>query len=220
MAVMMGKPVMAFPEQNHLAHLQVYVALLSSPLYVGNPAMSPQLVGSLLPLITQRLVMIFCESLAEGVPLDQLQQNPQMAQQAGPQIAQLMGQRAQQLMPALDKRLGQITPVVMQAMEIVQKFQAKFQPPIPGDPNGPLNRDISRQTMMDAAKVEDMAEEREFKKNKAQVDATVEILKNQDDNETRLEIEEMRLQAKQESDAQRVDKEQAREAARAALRHM
>jgi hypothetical protein len=220
MAVMMGKPVMAYPEQNHLAHLQVYVALLSSPLYAGNPAMAPQLVGSLLPLITQRLVMIFCESLAEGVPLDQLQQNPQAAQQAAPQIAQLMGQRAQQLMPALDKRLGQITPVVMQAMEIVQKFQAKFQPPIPGDPNGPLNRDISRQAMMDAAKVEDMAEEREFKKNKAQVDATVEILKNQDDNETRLEIEEMRLQAKQESDAQRVDKEQAREAARAALRHM
>lgn len=219
MAVMMGKPVMAFPEQNHIAYLQVYVALLNSPLYGANPAVAPQLVGSLLPLVTQRLVMIFAESLAEGLPLDQLQQNPQMAQQAGPQIAQLMGQRAQQLAPALDKRLGTIPTTVLQAMELVQKLQQKFQPPLPGDPNGPLNRDISRQAMMDAAKVEDMAEEREFKKNKAQLDATVELLKNQDDNETELEKEEMRLEARRQADSSKVDPEDARQAARAALRH-
>jgi hypothetical protein len=100
MAASAGKPIKAFPGQDHDAHMQIKMNFLNDPTFGGNPA-----AQSLLPLIqaniTEHLMLKYQESIAamaQSTPPDQAKglaaitiASSQLAQQ-GQQLAQIAEQ--------------------------------------------------------------------------------------------------------------------------------
>ena len=51
-AALMGAPPTAFPEQEHMVHIEVHLSLLESPVAMMNPATVPSLVSHIFQHVT------------------------------------------------------------------------------------------------------------------------------------------------------------------------
>jgi hypothetical protein len=106
-ALLRGDPVQAYPDQDHMSHVQHYMSFLNNPQFGGNPQIQEQIGPQALALLGQRLAYLWgthARSLqvpvgllpppmgGEGVP-PQLppEQLAQMLAQIAPQMAQVPG---------------------------------------------------------------------------------------------------------------------------------
>jgi hypothetical protein len=140
-AMTMGRPVSAFPEQNHLAHLQVHLDYLKSP-SLGS---FPLIAGTYIPMAMQHVVEHMAlyyvtfniellqasanmsdEELGEMMRL----QDPEVRKQLDVNLAQ----QSQQVIPAIDSVLSGMHPIIQQAQELLQSMQPEPETP-PSDPN-------------------------------------------------------------------------------------
>jgi hypothetical protein len=134
-AASMGQPIVAFPDQNHIAHLQVHVN------YVQAMAMNPLIGPAALPLIVNHikdhLVYLYVAAVVRAVETA-----------AGTSAASLMDDDADvafaydemlamasaQVLPQMGQALQELGPVVQQAMMMMQQFAPQGM----GDPLEPM----------------------------------------------------------------------------------
>lgn len=133
-AMAMGRPVAAFPEQDHLAHLQVHLDFMTSPV-----------LGQLAPIATKFLPACV-DHIAQHVALWYINGMYHAGSAAvQTQLEKMMGTKDPQAEQELDRLLAQISPAATQAAvqhfsslpAILQRAQAALQALSPQPPPDP-----------------------------------------------------------------------------------
>jgi hypothetical protein len=128
-AMTIGKPVGAFPRQNHLAHIQVHLDYLRDPMYGANPIMAPIFIPHCLEHLKQHLTMWYLNHMdkytseALGRPFDILKVQP-----IPPEADMLLAASGQHVKQDSAQQFAQLPQIIQQAQQMLQQF--KPQPPM------------------------------------------------------------------------------------------
>jgi hypothetical protein len=132
-AMTLGKPVGAFPSQDHMEHLKVHLLYALDPVYGGNPIMAPVFIPNALEHIKQHLTLWYLNhmdtytSAALGRPFNVLKVEPIMRE-----AQQLLGAAAQHVRIDAQEQLMPIVQSIQQMMQVMMQMKAQMQPQ---DPN-------------------------------------------------------------------------------------
>ena len=126
MSVMYGKPIKAFPEQDHEAHIAVHLQFMQDPSLAGNPAakaMQPILIAH----VAEHIALLYRQRMESsiGVPLPNLPnlRDPKFKfEDIDPQMDMLISQRAAQVV----QQAPQMAPI--RALQAMQGGQGKQNP--------------------------------------------------------------------------------------------
>jgi len=131
-AMTVGKPVGAFPHQDHLAHIQVLLDYMQNPMYGANPIIAPMFIPAALEHLKQHVTLWYLQqidqyaSTALGRPFDVMKEQ-KLPQQAD----QLLGAASQHVMMDTGQAFAQLPQMIGQALQLMQ--QMKGQAPLPPD---------------------------------------------------------------------------------------
>jgi hypothetical protein len=168
------KPVKAFIEQNHEAHIQAHMAAIQNPkiqqLMQMNP-MAQQIMAAAMAHINEHIAFEYRKQveMAIGMPLPNEEQNKQVPPNMADQIAMMTAQASQQLTQQAQQQAAQ------------QQAQQQMQDPI-----------VQMQMQELQIKMEDL----KLKQQKQQIDAAAKA--------DQLRIEEARIEAQKEIAAMQV----------------
>jgi hypothetical protein len=134
-----GKPVKAFMEQNHEAHIQTHMSGMQNPKIMQLLAMNPQapaLQAAMMAHINEHIAFEYRKQveMAIGAPLPGEEQNKHMAPEMADQIAMATAKASQQLMQQAQQQASQQQaqqqmqdPVVQMQMQELQLKQQDLQ---------------------------------------------------------------------------------------------
>lgn len=137
LAMTFGSPVTAFPEQDHLSHLQAHLDFLQSPIFGQSPllmAITPQFLPAMSKHLLQHLVFQYVKmtnnvvKAAAGVDAVELMSNDDHVKAEFDKLLALVSQKV--VMPASAQMFQQIMPIFA---GLAQKLGA-MQPKPPMDP--------------------------------------------------------------------------------------
>jgi hypothetical protein len=134
-AAALGKPIIAFPDQDHLAHIQSHCAFLEDPMFGASQMMAPQAVPAILENIKQHMLFWY------GMQIHAI-----ASEAAGKDITEFQSIHDAEVKTAFDQMLAAATQVVHKQTPqvfsgvpaVIQKAQAllqQLQPPAPMDPS-------------------------------------------------------------------------------------
>ena len=202
-AMTLGRPVASFPEQDHLAHLQVHLDFMLSPVYGQVPIIQQTFYPAVLEHIKEHVVLWYVSENYnlvqsalgtddEGMMAVMQEREPETQKELDKVLAQaspMIMQRSQQV-------FGQLPQIVQQAIQMMQQF-APQPPPIPIDPN--QQAETQRRAAADQMKAEGDARKDETKRLEIQTDAEIDFAKlSQEEREQ--SVITAREQAKQAAD--------------------
>jgi hypothetical protein len=137
--ILMGKPVKAFIEQDHEAHIAVHMAAIQDPkiqqMMQGNP-MAPQIQAAAMAHVSEHLGFQYRKEIERvlGVTLPTEEQNKNMPPEIAAQVAQMSAQAAQRLLQMNQQQAAQEQaqqaaqdPVVQMQMQELQLKQQEIQ---------------------------------------------------------------------------------------------
>lgn len=134
-AATMGAPIVAFPDQDHLSHIQVHLSYITNPLLGASQIMAPIVIPSMLNHVKDHLALWYVNetvrvaSEAAGMDIAKLMDpdNPAVDQEFDRMLAAADLRVEQQAM----QQLQAIPEIIKQATQVLQSFQA----PPPMDPS-------------------------------------------------------------------------------------
>lgn len=199
-----GTPLIALPQQNHLAHLFSHLDFATSPIF-SNPAFAMKMMPIILEHCTQHIGFHYADAMNQATNFNQTAESTPTKM-----MEESMAHAHDKVMARLQQELG---PAMQKFAQVQEAAQAMAPKPIP-DPaiEATLQAamaEIQRKKDKDSAELslkekelleikpqlEQMNAAAEKQKNDA--DNTqkqiTELLKNRDDNETNKIIEEMKL---------------------------
>jgi hypothetical protein len=131
-AMTLNKPVGAFPNQEHLAHLQVHLDYAKDPMYGANPIMAPVFIPHMLEHLKQHLTLWYLNTMdkyasdALGEPFDILKVQP-IIQEA----QKLLAASSQHVHQDTQQQFAGVVPVMQQMIQTIQQLKAQQQPTDP-----------------------------------------------------------------------------------------
>ena len=132
MNILMGKPVKAFIEQDHEAHIQVHMAAMQDPkimmLLQQNP-MAQGIQAAAMAHLNEHIAYEYRKQIERnlGLPLPTEEQEKNMAPEVAAQVAQLSAQAAQQLLQSNQAQAAQQQAQQQAQDPLVQMQQAELQ---------------------------------------------------------------------------------------------
>ena len=205
-AATMGRPIVAFPEQDHIAHLKTHLAYLMSPALGMNPLIAPAFIPAILNHIKEHIAMWYASSIFDlgteatggkdlGDLLKELKTPDDKRAFDGmlAEAAQIVAQEAGNVFAALP-------PVIQQAQQVMQSFAP--QPPV--DPSVQLAQaQLQAQAQRDAQRAQLDAQRLQLTAAQTQQKAQADAAKMQQDaatdqQRTQLDVAQMQLNAQQE----------------------
>lgn len=186
LAMVMGRPIAAFPEQDHLAHIQILLDFLQSPMFGMSPIIAPTFIGAALNHLKDHMVMWYVDA---NVRL--------MEKETGKDVKSLMEFRDPQTRAEMDKTLAAASDDIMKmAQKMFEKIPAiiakaqeemqKYAPPPPMDPTQAVLQ--AKQIDSQVAQQKSAADIQKTQIGK-QADMQKEQFKqNAEDNRTKLEV--------------------------------
>jgi hypothetical protein len=132
-AAMMGRPIIAFPHQDHQAHIIAHMEFLKSPVLGMNPFMSQKAAPTILNHLREHWAMLYVQKVyeatsdlpalkAQGITPESLIDIDD--EDITKSYDQLMASVSSQVLQEMEKLLGQFMP----DMQKVAQFAAQFQP--------------------------------------------------------------------------------------------
>lgn len=199
-AMTLQRPVAAFPDQDHLGHLQVHLDYLLSPVFGQNPIISPAFMQAVLEHIKEHmslwyvatnyeLLMEATETDDEGMRMIMEDQSPE----ARKELDKTLAAASPMVIERGSQVFEQIPPIIQQTIQALQQF-APQPPQIPVDPN---------QAAETERKAQDDAQKAQIK--------TIEL-------QDKKEIEFSKLSAKEREQAVEAAQEEATQAMARAVR--
>ena len=195
LALTLGRPVAAFPMQDHLAHLQVHLDYLRSPIFGMNPLIAPVYIPGVLQHIKEHMAYWYAlyiyeqTSAAVGIPLDAFLEKKD--EQISAELDRTLAMASQRFMPDIQQDLQGLPPIIQQAMQVMQQMAPK--PPV--DPTQVLMAETQRKAQADQAdaqnKQADLAlreQESQRKAQEKQMDIEARVAMNREDNTTAKEL--------------------------------
>jgi hypothetical protein len=201
MAMSLGQAVAAFPEQDHLAHIQVHVDFWKSPIFGQNPMFIKKYGPMFVQHLGEHMVMWYVTHMVDVV-----------SQEAGKDIGELMKYRDPETRKVLDQSLAaasagvlldaqgvfsKLPPIIEQAMQVVDQIQ---QANMPQDPAVAATVQIAQ--MENATKNREIESRMQAAQMKAQQDRSKLETETQGDQLDRLANAAME-QIKQSGDMRR-----------------
>lgn len=131
MAMSMGRPVVAFPQQDDLAHIQTHLGFFESPMLGQSPLISKSFTPGLLSHLKEHVCYwyvkhVFNIANASAQQVDPSADIGEMLKIQDPQVNQMLDQLIAQasitvVQDAL-KAFEKVPPVIQQAMQLMQQF--------------------------------------------------------------------------------------------------
>ena len=195
LALTLGRPVAAFPMQDHLAHLQVHLDYLKSPIFGMSQLIGPVYIPGVLQHIKEHMAYWYSLYIYEqtsnvvGIPLDQFLGGKD--EQVSAELDRTLAMASQRYMPDIQQSLQGIPAIIQQA----QQFLQQFQPPKPQDPTQVLMAETQRKAQYDQARLqldqarvsrETQLDQIKMQENMAEVQSKVQM--NDADNRTAKEL--------------------------------
>ncbi|QDH50455.1 hypothetical protein [Caulobacter phage KcrB] len=166
----MGKPVIAFPEQDHIAHLKTHMEFIKSPVFGGNPVISPQLIPVMVNHLKEHMVLWYAQKSGDiaddaagtdvGKALGALKDHSEKRE-----IDQMLAEASGAVIDAADEVFAELLPLLARMQEYVQQMQP------PGDP---MQAELQRQAQMDSQKLALEGQKLQAKAQSDQTDALIE----------------------------------------------
>lgn len=206
-AASMGRPIVAFPDQEHLAHIQVHLDFLTSPVLGASRIAAPVAMPLLLSHLREHMVlwyvsrMVDVASEAAGQPIAELRVKASTEEKKA--FDRVMAAASQSVVKEVNDSLQALPPIIEQAVQLLQSMQ----PPNPNDPATEVaKQEVARKQAADqanlaakqaelAAKQQDRqaqmandAQRAQLEMAREQARQQGEDARNQDDNQTRIFI--------------------------------
>lgn len=196
-AATMGKAVIAFPNQDHIAHLQAHLAYMQSPGLGMNPLIAPTYLPVILNHLKEHLAMWYAASVLEIIEeatgiddIDEVmkQHKSTVEKQA---FDRALAQASLKVTEAAPQVFADLPPVIQQA----QQFLQQFTPPPQQDPAlAAVMADVQRKTAADQVnaqlKAAKQAQDAQYQQQKLGQDAQLRYAEIQKD----FAVEQMREQ--------------------------
>jgi hypothetical protein len=134
-AATLGRPVSAFPQQDHLAHLQAHLDYLTSPILGSSMLMAPTFVPSILNHIKEHIALWYAThvfevaSKAAGQDISEFQKIKDV--EVKKSFDQLLAAASQKVVPDATQAFGAIPQIVQQAMGMLQQMSGMNAPQDP-----------------------------------------------------------------------------------------
>lgn len=133
-AMSLGRPVVAHPEQDHLAHIQVHIDYGQHPLLGNNPLIAQQFWPQMLGHLKEHIIYFYVDRMRDvtsaamqgDITKAMAHKDPETQAELDRTLASASGEVTQQVAAAFEK----LPPIIQQAMAMVQQMA----PPTPQDP--------------------------------------------------------------------------------------
>lgn len=125
-AMTIGQSAYAYPEQDHLGHIQAHLDYAKDPVFGGNPLIGPSFIPKAMEHIKQHLALWYLNRM-NGYVMKSLGEKPQeyeLLKDPKP-IDKLMGAVAQHVVMDTKETLAGILPIIKQMTEAMQQFKPK-----------------------------------------------------------------------------------------------
>ena len=131
-AMSLSRPVAAFPEQDHLAHIQVHCDFMGSPLLGSNPLIAGTFIGPALNHLKEHIVYQYLTMMVDLVSHAAGADAGKMATIKDKGVSKAMdgalAAASSKAIEGLSTILSKIMPVVQKAQQTAQQFAPKPQP--------------------------------------------------------------------------------------------
>jgi DNA segregation ATPase FtsK/SpoIIIE-like protein len=137
-AMTMGRPAAAYPDQDHIAHIKVHLEYANNPAYGGNPVIGPAFAPHALDHIKQHLTLHYLQSMRSYVAQasggrDVLELHTEKpldleAQQALALASQLVDEDSKRMMTPYVQQIAQLAQKVSQMQQNQQQNQLMSDP--------------------------------------------------------------------------------------------
>jgi chaperonin GroES len=207
----MGKPVVAFPEQDHIAHLKTHLAYMTSPALGGSQLIAPQYLPVILQHLKEHVALWYASTvldLAEETSGVDISEEMKLLKdhEARRAFDRMLAEASQSVVGEAANIFASLPPIIAQAMEMMQQFA----PQPPQDPRTAIEgQKLQAQAQRDQAQMQADAQktqgQMQLEGQKMQAQAA------QDQVEQQLQAQ--KLQIEQQLETMRQDREDARKAA-------
>jgi len=192
LAASLNRPIAAFPEQEHLAHLQVHLDFILNPTLGSSRLVGAAALPILLEHVKEHVVLWYVSQIVDvaseavGENIGKLQKDA--TQEEKKELDKLLAAASQAVNQQAEQTLGAIPQIVEQAIELLQSFR----PPMPQDPSASLMKaEVERKTAADQAKMQIETQKLQMQQQTEAQRLQTEIQRLQNE----LEREKMREQA-------------------------
>ena len=180
LAMTLGRPVAAFPMQDHLAHLQVHLDYLKSPIFGMSQLIGPVFIPGVLQHVKEHMAYWYSLYIYEqtsnvvGIPLDHFLGGKD--EQVSAELDRTLAMASQRFMPEIQQSLQGIPAVIQQA----QQFLQQFQPPKPQDPTQVLMAETQRKAQYDQSQAQLNQAKLQIEQQKVSREAQLDQIKMQE----------------------------------------
>jgi hypothetical protein len=185
-AMTIGQTAFAYPEQDHLGHIQAHLDYAKDPVFGGNPLIAQGYLPKAMEHIKQHLALWYLNRMNGYVEKSLGEKPEQYALLADPKpIDKIIGVSSQHVVMDIEQTLAGIMPVIQQMMKTMEQFKPK--------PEMTPDGQVLLQTSMaetERRKARDQAE-MQLKGQELEVDIQMQMKKLQD--EQALAMEELQL---------------------------
>lgn len=218
-AASMGRPVLAFPAQDHIAHLKTHLAYMMNPALGMNPLIAPALLPIMLNHIKEHVALWYVSSvleLAEEVAGEDITKT--MKDLKDPEARQafdrMLAEASQGVTEEANNVFASLPPVIQQVQQMIQQLQ---QPGMPQDPRLAIEQQkLQAQQQRDQAQLQLEGQKTQAQMQREQQQMQLEGQKmaaqaQQDQLEAQLEAQKLQIDTQLEQMKQ--DREDARKKA-------
>jgi hypothetical protein len=200
-AASMGKPLTAFPEQDHIAHLKTHLSFMKSPAFGMSPLIAPAFLPVIMQHLRDHIAMWYASSVldvaneAAGMDISEDMQHIKGDHEARKALDRALAEAGTLVVEKGDEVFASMPDTIKQAQEMAKQFAA----PQAMDPT---------QAAMQAAQMQNQTAQAKLQQDgqKAQQDAQLKQAKLQSDTQTqaaKLQQQMALQQQKEQAEDQR-----------------
>lgn len=153
-AATMQRPIVAFPEQDHLAHIQVHLDFITNPMFGGNRLIGGKSIPFLLEHLKEHMVLWYANEVfniasdAVGADIGEMQKNATTEEKQA--MDKLLAATCNQVGEIATQTFAKVPEVIQKAIETLQSFAPP--PQMPPNPQVEVAKaEIERKTAADQA---------------------------------------------------------------------
>jgi hypothetical protein len=199
-AATLGRPIVAFPEQDHIAHLKTHLAYMMSPALGASQLIAPSYLPVIMGHIKEHLALWYVSTVVElaeetsGIDIGEDMKNLK-DDDARRAFDRMLAEASQSVVTDATEVFASLPPVIAQAMELMQQLA----PQPPQDPRVALEgQKLQAQQQRDQAQMQIDNQRAQLETQKLQASAAksqAEIYLQAQKMQTEQQIEAQKLQA-------------------------
>lgn len=217
-AATMGRPIVAFPEQDHIAHLKTHLAYMTNPALGGSQLIAPTYLPGILEHIKEHLALWYAATVLElaedtsGIDISEDMKNLK-DDEAKRAFDRMLAEASQTVVTDATEVFAALPPVIAQAMDMMQQLA----PQPPQDPRTALEgQKLQAQQQRDQAQMQIEGQKMQMQAQKDQTAMQIEGQKMQADAmqmQAEMQLQAQKLQIEQQLEQMKQDREDARKSA-------